>query len=129
MLKELLEAKIDAIRKGDIGKAWAIDDMLFYSRLDPADPDRKEKVLRHRKDMRMRKALYQAQKVIDVTGKPLNFDDKYIAINEAIDAAVERFEDAPCPKHAADLLGLEECLNLLLGPITVEEPEQTETET
>ncbi len=51
MLKELLEAKIDAIRKGDIGKVWAIDDMIFYTKLDPNDPDRKEKVLRHRKDI------------------------------------------------------------------------------
>ena len=129
MLKELYAARIDAMSKGDIGKMWAVDDMIFYARLDPADPDREEKVLRHRKGMRRQKALYQAQKVIDVTGKPLNFDDKYTAIIEAMDAAVERFEQAPCPKHAADLLGLEECLNLLLGPITVEEPEQTETET
>ena len=126
MLKKLLEARIDAFRKGDIVKLWAIEDMLFYARLDPDDPDREEKVLSHKKAMHQQKVLWQAQKTIDVTGKPLNFNDKFIAISEAIDAAVERFEETPCPKHAADLLGLEECRSLLTCPITMEEPDQPE---
>ena len=61
--------------------------------------------------------------MIEATGKPLNFDDKVVAVDVAIDQAVEAFDHIPCPKHAANLLGLIACWEMLYDVNTVESDE------
>ncbi len=131
-LNSLFSAQVEAMKKGDFKTVFDINDKMFYAKLDPNDPDYAEKVRQHHKSVRERNAMLQAQKVINATGQSLCFEDHLAAINDAIDRAVESFEHTPCPKHAADLLGLHECRYLLLEANTEEvdesDPEEEDDE-
>ena len=129
-LRDLYRARMEAIRKGDLKALIKINDMIFFASLDPADPEYQEKLDWHVRNVRLRNAENSAKKVIEATGSPMAFDDKLIAINGAIDRALDAFEHIPCPKHAADLLGLIECWDLLFDAnITVmDEPTDGEAD-
>ena len=113
-LQALYNARLEALKRGDVKALQAIEDKIFYAKLNPADPDYERKVALHKKHMRIQNATNRANEVIAATKEPLTFSDSFFAINDAIDKAVATFERVPCPKHAADLLGLINCRNLLL---------------
>ena len=122
-LSNLYLAKMEAIRNGDLDALHVINDRIFLARLDPADPEYESRLEWHRRNVHLRKAEAKAKKVIAATGKPLSFDDKVVAIDEAIDQAVDAFDRAPCPKHAASLLGLIDCWSMLYDANTTESEE------
>ena len=113
-LNALFLAKIKAVASGDLEALHDISNKIFFARLDPADPEYEEKLARHEKNEREYRAERWAQRVIGKSGKPLDFWDSLSAIDDAVDQAVDVFERYPCPQHAADLLGLIECRNLLM---------------
>ena len=117
-VRDLYQARMDAIRKGDLKALMKLNDMIFFASLDPADPEYQEKLEWHTRNVRLRNAENKAKEVIEATGSPMTFDDKLIAINGAIDKALDAFEHIPCAKHAADLLGLIECWDLLFDANT-----------
>ncbi len=112
-LRALYRAKFEAAIHQDMEALHEINNQIFYAKLDPADPDYEWKLAHHKAYERECAAERKAKKVIEKTGKPFCLDDSLIAIGDAINCAVEIFERYPCPKHAADLLGLIECRNLL----------------
>ncbi len=128
-MRALYRARFDAVLHQDIEALHEIDNRIFYAKLDPADPEYTEKLARHKAYEREYAAERKAKMVIEKTGKPFCFGDSLNAIDDAIGSAVEIFEYYPCPQHAADLLGLIECRNLLylsneevdLGPVLGEE--------
>ena len=121
--RDLFVEKLDAMRRGDLEALHVINDRITLSKLDPADPEYESKLEWHRRNVHLRKAEAKAKKVIEATGKPLNFDDKVVAVDVAIDQAVEAFDRIPCPKHAANLLGLIACWEMLYDVNTVESDE------
>ena len=128
-LNALFIAKIKAVANGDLEALHDINNELFFARLDPADPEYEEKLARHEKDEREYRAERRAKKVIGKSGKPLSFWDSLSAIDEVIDHAVCIFERYPCPQHAADLLGLIECRDLLMDAHLDEfSPEEEESD-
>lgn len=122
LIKFLFNAKLEELKKGNIKAVQTLDDAIHFASLDPADPEYAEKLLGLRKRMRLYELITKAEEVIKATGDPLCFDDAYTAIREVIESAAASFAGKPCPKHAADLLGLIRCRDLLLGsePIVYE---------
>ena len=114
LLALIFGEKPEAIRKGDLETLREIEDRFFYASLDPDSPDYEEKVADHKRRRHIRDAARLAEKVIESTGEAMSFIDKLNAINDAVDRAVESFDQISCPKHAADLLGLIACQDLLL---------------
>ena len=114
LLTRLFGEKMEAIRKGDLEKLREIEERMFYAGLDFNDPDYAEKVAAHQRNRRIRDAGRRAEQVMEATGEAMSFTDRLNAINEVVDRAVESFEQMPCPKCAADLLGLIACRDLLL---------------
>ena len=112
--RKLYEQKIEAVREGNLEAEWAIDDKLFYAQLDPDDPNYEYEVREHQKDIRLRNGMMHALAVLQANGQPLTEADIFFAIDEAVDAALKRFEHIACPKHAADLLGLVKCQSLFV---------------
>ena len=64
--------------------------------------------------MKLYDAVGRAREMIRASGKPVSFAEICRAISDAVDRAVKAFEEKPCPRRAADLLGMVECQNLLL---------------
>ncbi len=114
LLEALFLTKLIATEDGDHKAVAIINDMITVVTLDKTKPDYKNKLQAIRNHLNSREAIFRADKVIRATGKPLCFDDAYNAISQAIDSAVERFNGTPCAKHAADLLGLIRCQDLLI---------------
>ncbi len=114
LLEALFLTRLLATEDGDREAVAVINDMITVVTLDKAKPDFKDKLQAIRNRLRRREAIYRAEKVIQATGRPLCFDDAYNAISQAIDSAVDCFNRTPCTKHAADLLGLIRCRDLLI---------------
>ena len=127
ILSILCRDKVDSLKKGDFKAFQEASELISFVKLDPADPEYKQKLRAIYSRLRFRKLVTRAEEVIQRTGKPIGFEDARTAISDAIDAAAERFERTPCPKHAADLLGLIDCRNCLIDANT-EETDETETE-
>ena len=124
----LCKEKFEALKKGDLRAFHEADDLIRYVKLDPSDPRHDEKLRALYQRMRFRKLVSQAEEVISGTGKPMCFEDAHTAISDAINAAAERFEHTPCPKHAAALLGLIDCRNALIEVNTEESEEVDESD-
>ncbi|MBQ3704475.1 MAG: hypothetical protein II885_17235 [Oscillospiraceae bacterium] len=114
LLEALFLTRLLATEDGDREAVAVINDMITMVTLDKAKPDYKNKLQAIRNRLNKREAICRAEKVIQATGRPLCFDDAYNAISQAIDSAVDYFNRAPCAKHAADLLGLIRCQDLLI---------------
>ena len=114
-MRDLFIAKLNAVSRGDIDALHAINNKIFFARLDPSDPEYADKLARHEKHEREWRAEQKAKKVIEETDRPFCFEDSLNAIDDVIESAVETFERYPCPQHAADLLGLIECRTLLFA--------------
>lgn len=125
LLTYLYKAQIESLQNGDIKAHRAAKNAFDYFKLDPADPKYSEKLGRLHKRVRFQNLVSLAEEVVKGTGNPMCFEDAHTAISDAIDAAAERFEHTPCPKHAAALLGLIDCRNALIE-INTEESEEVD---
>ncbi len=107
-------AETIASLQGDFVAIRIIMDLKSLVELDCSDKDYGRKLRSIAGRVKLYDAVGRAREMIRVTGKPVNFAESCRAISDDVDRAVKAFEESPCPRRAAVLLGVVECQNQFL---------------